>query len=133
MLRYNSNKISCAIITCIFAFTNANAAEDIQAVPPERINILVTYGEEECPKPIGDEIVVCAQKPESERYRIPEELREDKEIKAEQSWSSSVSTLDESARTERPGSCSVVGSNGFSGCQAAALRQWFNERQEARE
>ena len=43
---------------------------------PERFSILVTYGDDACPEAQADEIVVCAQRPESERYRIPKELRE---------------------------------------------------------
>ena len=45
--------------------------------PPERTSVLYTYGDEPCPEPKGDEIVVCAQQPESERYRVPKELREE--------------------------------------------------------
>lgn len=96
---------------------------------PDRINILVTYGDDKCPEANGDEIVVCAQRPESERYRIPKELREiEKAEEGEQSWSSVVASHDEAARVGRPNSCSVVGSFGFSGCQAAIMRQWFDER-----
>ena len=37
--------------------------------------VLVIYGNDACPSSEGQEIVVCARKPESERYRIPSELR----------------------------------------------------------
>lgn len=96
---------------------------------PERFSVLVTYGDDECPEGEPDEIVVCAKRPESERYRIPQELRQTEEDSAgEQSWSSTVASHDEAARPSRPNSCSVVGTNGWSGCQAALLRQWFDER-----
>ena len=36
--------------------------------PPERISFLVTYGDDHCPVAEGEEIVVCAQRPESDRY-----------------------------------------------------------------
>jgi len=99
--------------------------------PPQRTSVLYTYGDEPCPEPKGDEIVVCAQQPETERYRVPKDLRE--EIKDDVpagggSWASTVEGYDNVARATRPGSCSPVGSYGFTGCAAAAMRQWFEAR-----
>lgn len=99
--------------------------------PPQRTSVLYTYGDEPCPEPQGDEIVVCAQQPESDRYRVPKELRE--EIKEDVpagggSWASAVEGYDNVARASRPNSCSPVGSYGFTGCASAAMRQWFEER-----
>jgi len=99
--------------------------------PPERTSVLYTYGDEPCPEPQGDEIVVCAQQPETERYRVPKELRE--ELKEDVpvgggSWASAVEGYDNVARATRPNSCSPVGSYGFTGCAAAAMRQWFEAR-----
>lgn len=99
--------------------------------PPQRTSVLYTYGDEPCPEPEGNEIVVCAQQPESERYRVPKELRE--ELKDDTpvgggSWASRVEAYDDIARQTRPGSCSPVGSYGYTGCAALALRQWFEAR-----
>lgn len=95
----------------------------------ERWSFLTTIGEEQCPQSSGDEIVVCAEVSESDRYRIPKNLRQTQiETASAQSWTSVVETLDDGARAGRPGSCSAVGSYGFTGCLAAALRQWFAER-----
>ena len=99
--------------------------------PPERTSVLYTYGDEPCPEAGEGEIVVCAQRPESERYRVPQELRE--ELKEEEavgggSWASKVEGYENVARASRPNSCSPVGSYGFSGCAAAALRDWFEAR-----
>ena len=99
--------------------------------PPQRTSVLYTYGDEPCPEPKGDEIVVCAQQPETERYRVPKELRE--EIKEDVpagggSWASAVEGYDSIARVGRPNSCSAVGSNGWTGCTAALIRDWFEER-----
>ena len=41
--------------------------------PPQRTSVLYTFGNDPCPEPQGDEIVVCAQQPESDRYRVPKE------------------------------------------------------------
>jgi len=99
--------------------------------PPQRTSVLYTYGDEPCPEPQGDEIVVCAQQPETERYRVPKELRE--ELKEDVavgggSWASAVEGYDNVARATRPNSCSPVGSYGFTGCASAAMRQWFEAR-----
>lgn len=99
--------------------------------PPQRTSVLYTYGDEPCPEPVGDEIIVCAQQPESERYRVPKELREGLKDDAPAgggSWASAVEGYDNVARTTRPNSCSPVGSYGFTGCAAAALRDWFEAR-----
>jgi hypothetical protein len=109
----------------------ALAQVDDLAQSAQRTSILYTYGDEPCPEPVGDEIVVCAQQPETERYRVPKELRE--ELKDDTpvgggSWASAVEGYDNVARATRPNSCSPVGSYGFSGCASAALRQWFEER-----
>lgn len=99
--------------------------------PPQRTSVLYTYGDEPCPEPVGDEIIVCAQQPESERYRVPKELREKlqhDEAVGGGSWASTVEGYDNIARATRPNSCSPVGSYGFTGCASAALRQWFEAR-----
>lgn len=95
----------------------------------QRWSFLVTYGDEQCPPAQGDEIIVCARLPESERYRIPEPLREKRpDSVGGMSWASHVESFEQVARLSRPDSCSSVGSNGWSGCAAKALRQWFDER-----
>lgn len=99
--------------------------------PPQRTSVLYTYGDEPCPEPQGDEIVVCAQQPESERYRVPKELREELKDDAPVgggSWASAVEGYDNVARASRPNSCSPVGSYGFTGCASAAMREWFEAR-----
>lgn len=101
------------------------------AQPPQRTSVLYTYGDEPCPEPEGNEIVVCAQQPESERYRVPKELREELKDDAPVgggSWASKVEGYDNIARQTRPNSCSPVGSYGYTGCAALALRQWFEAR-----
>ncbi|MDO7834132.1 hypothetical protein Q4610_03650 [Sphingobium sp. HBC34] len=96
--------------------------------PPERTINLLVYGDDPCPQGKGDEIVVCARRPESERYRIPRKLREKPEIVGGPGWGSQVATMEQTQRQTLPNSCSVIGSNGFTGCTARMLEQWFAER-----
>jgi hypothetical protein len=99
------------------------------AEPDERIQTLVVYGEDPCPKSDDGSIVVCARKPESERYRIPKSLRDKAAPAGEQAWGSRVQTLEAASRAVLPNSCSPIGTNGYTGCTAAMLRQWYAERQ----
>ena len=103
----------------------------LAADPPARQSTLVVYGNDPCPSTGSDnEVVVCARRPEEERYRIPRRIRERQPL--ETSWASRVEGLDEESRQMRPNSCSVVGSNGFTGCNAAMIRQWYAERRARR-
>jgi hypothetical protein len=92
-----------------------------------RESTIIVYGEDPCPQPENEnEAVVCARRPEEERYRIPRQIRERQPT--EESWGSRVAGLDDGSREMRPGSCSAVGSGGQSGCANAMIRQWFLER-----
>ena len=116
------------------AFLSASAAlsddpvEPTASEMPERISFLVAFGDEKCREPVGDEIVVCANMPENERYRIPLALRKKERVITDRSWSSAVEALDSFASDLRPNSCSVNGSNGFTGCTQKMLQKWFAER-----
>ena len=102
-----------------------------QDAPPERQSQITVYGEDPCPRSTDEEIVVCHRRPEEERYRIPAPLRRSTR-NSEQAWTARVETLDEVSRDSRPGSCSVVGSFGQSGCAAALIRQWYEARRARR-
>jgi hypothetical protein len=41
-----------------------------------------------------DEVVVCARKPEAERYRIPERLREGGSLQSRQSWAARAKSFE---------------------------------------
>ena len=93
----------------------------------ERVNALIVYGNDPCPRGEGDDIVVCARKPESERYRIPQGLRIDPNDPASQSWANRATALEYVGRTGI-GSCSPVGSGGASGCFNKLVREARAER-----
>jgi hypothetical protein len=59
----------------LLAWAFPAAAQEAEADLPERTTTAVVYGEEACPKAEEGEIVVCARRPEGDRYRIPKELR----------------------------------------------------------
>jgi hypothetical protein len=105
----------------------------IFAETPARQSTLIVYGNDPCPRATADnEAVVCARRPEGERYRIPAPLRRRPDRPSEVSWASRVEGLDDASRPMRPNSCSVVGSYGQSGCTQAMIRQWYAERRQQR-
>ncbi|MEA3062514.1 MAG: hypothetical protein QOJ94_2295 [Sphingomonadales bacterium] len=100
----------------------------VAAGPPQRTATVTVYGDDPCPKAQGDDIVVCARKPERERYRIPKELRHEGEDLSEQAWGARNEALEEANRATMPGGCSTVGSYGQTGCTQQMLRQWYAAR-----
>lgn len=96
----------------------------------ERINQLIVYGDDPCPPSTDEEITVCARKPDSERYRIPEDLRDDPNDPRNQTWSERATELQYVGRTGI-GSCSPVGPGGASGCFNEIVRQARAERENS--
>ncbi|MGZ8348248.1 MAG: hypothetical protein ACXWUP_14165 [Allosphingosinicella sp.] len=100
---------------------------------PGRETSLIVYGEDPCPAAEDEEeIVVCARRPEEERYRIPAPLRRGAEL-SERSWSNQAAELEDAQRDTRPNSCSVVGSDGHTGCTQQLIRNWYAERRARRQ
>ena len=110
----------------------AAAQNEIQTSAPQRETSLVVFGEDPCPEPADEEeIVVCARRPEEERYRVPASLRRGEQLR-ETAWSSRAADLEEAQRDTRPDSCSVVGSFGQTGCIQQMLRAWLDQRRGVR-
>ena len=80
-----------------------------------KIAEIIVYGNDPCPRSTDDAIVVCARKPESERYRIPERYRESGPLQSRQSWAQKAKSFEYVGRTGIQ-SCSAVGPAGYTGC-----------------
>lgn len=86
-----------------------------------RTRTVLVYGNDPCPKSENpDEIIVCARRPEEERYRIPRELRDAERagtIAREDNVAANRAQL-ASGRDAATGtgSCSTVGPGGTTGC-----------------
>lgn len=103
----------------------------VEAAPlTDRTISIVVYGDDPCPKSTEDEIVVCARRPEEERYRIPKELRKAPEDVTARAWGDRALALDEISRAGMPNSCSPVGSGGQTGCMEMLMRQWHAARRD---
>ena len=98
-----------------------------QAPADPKISQVIVYGNDACPPSTEDTIVVCAKKPEAERYRIPEEFRGNRNAPENQSWATRATELQYVGRTGI-GSCSTVGPGGMIGCYNDLVRQARAER-----
>jgi hypothetical protein len=97
-----------------------------------RVNEIIVYGTDPCPRSTDDEVVVCARKPESERYRIPERFRSGGSRQSRQSWARNAKSFETVGRTGI-NSCSAVGPGGHTGCLEQIINQAREERQQIRE
>ena len=92
----------------------------------QRVRQIVVYGNDPCPQGVG-EIIVCARRPETDRFRIPENVREDTPSPESESWARRAESL-ESVGATGTQSCSTVGPGGFTGCFEQLLNQSREER-----
>lgn len=88
--------------------------------------VLIIYGDDKCPESEGENIVVCARKPETERFRIPEELRHSA---GPPSWRDRAKSLEYVGRSGTA-SCSASGTGGWTGCWSSLMSQARAERRE---
>ena len=93
------------------------------------VNEIIVFGTDPCPRSTDDSIVVCARKPEGERFRIPEKLRSGGSYQSRRNWASRATQFETYSRTGT-NSCSPVGPSGFTGCVSQVIRQAFDERRE---
>ena len=92
----------------------------------DRVNQVIIFGEDECPESTGDTITVCARLDESERYRIPPNLRTSTSPENE-SWTNRALAL-EAVGDFGPLSCTPVGAGGDLGCTLEMIEAAYAER-----
>jgi hypothetical protein len=123
-------RISTAMALAAAALLGSGAqAQDAApaAEGSERINQLIVYGDDPCPASTSEEITVCARKPEAERYRIPENLRDDPLDRRNETWTARATELQYVGRSGI-GSCSPTGPGGMIGCYDQLVREARAER-----
>lgn len=92
----------------------------------DRVNTVIIYGDDECPQSSEDMITVCARLDESERYRIPPNLRTSNSPQNE-SWTQRALAL-EAVGDFGPLSCTPVGAGGDLGCTMEMIEAAYAER-----
>jgi hypothetical protein len=97
-----------------------------QEAAGDKVRMVIVYGDDEAPVAQGDEIVVVARMPESERFRIPENLRFS-DNPANTAWINRVERL-EFVGASGTLSCSAVGPGGSTGCTQEMIRNAYADR-----
>ncbi|MCM8557700.1 hypothetical protein [Sphingomicrobium sediminis] len=103
-----------------------------QDQPRRNIIEVVVFGDDPCPRSTEDEVVICARKDESERYRIPEELRDTGSRQSRQSWVANARYL-ETVNETGISRCSPVGPAGAIGCLNTFIEQGRIDREDLEE
>ena len=93
---------------------------------------IIVYGNDPCPRSTDDQVVVCARRPEAERYRIPERYRSGGPPQARESWANKAKVL-ETVGDTGTNSCSPVGPGGYTGCLTQVIRQAQEQRRRQAE
>ena len=109
----------------VFAADNAPQADN----NGERVNQVIVYGNDPCPRSSGNDITVCARKEESERYRIPKILRQN-DSPENIAWTEKVKSY-ETVGDFGTMSCSPSGLGGFSGCTQKLIDAAYQEKKGA--
>ena len=123
------SKLSLTLGGVAFALTGLAVPTAPALAQNGKVSEIIVYGTDPCPRSSDDEIVVCARKPESERYRIPERLRQGGSLQSRQAWAARAKQFETVGRTGI-NSCSAVGPGGYTGCEQQLINQAFNEREE---
>ena len=93
---------------------------------------MVVYGDDPCPKSSSGEIVVCARRPDNDRYRIPERFRKPDELTGDrESWAYHAEQL-EMVGASGIESCSPVGPGGATGCMQQLIKSAELERRKGK-
>jgi hypothetical protein len=111
-----------ALLPAAFALASPASAQSAE----EKINQLIVYGDDPCPQSNENEITVCARKAETERYRIPENLRESI-TPQNRAWTDKVIAY-ETVGAAGTLSCSAVGPGGMTGCTGKMIDAAYAEK-----
>ncbi|HEY8605384.1 hypothetical protein [Tsuneonella suprasediminis] len=108
----------------------AAAQDQAQDAPgDDSVNMVIVYGEDECPQSTEAEITVCARRPEGDRFRIPSSLRTS-DSPENTSWTQRVQKL-ETVGNFGAMSCSPKGAGGFTGCTQALVDAAYAAKKES--
>lgn len=79
--------------------------------------VLQVFGEDKCPAN-----TICVRAPESERFRIPKDLRKATLTPSQQSWATRQQVVMDENRAG-PSGCDTAGNQGWGGCFGEEMRK----------
>jgi len=126
-MRIQSTLMSAAAMAVAAGF----AALPAPAVAQSAGNVaeIIVYGNDPCPRSTDDQVVVCARRPEAERYRIPPKMRPSGTPQQMESWAVRSKNL-ETVGATGINSCSPVGPAGYTGCLMKVIQEAKGERKQ---
>jgi hypothetical protein len=119
--------MSAAAVTLAGGYAALPSPATAQAQP--NIAEIIVYGNDPCPRSTDDQVVVCARRPETERYRIPPNMRQSGTPQQMQSWAVRSKSLETTGATGI-NSCSPVGPAGYTGCLQKLIKEAQGERKQ---
>jgi hypothetical protein len=90
---------------------------------------IIVYGNDPCPRSTEDQVVVCARRPEAERYRLPPNYRPSGTPQQMESWAVRSKSLETVGNTGI-NSCSPVGPAGYTGCLQKVIKEAYGQRKQ---
>lgn len=126
-MRIFTTLMSAAAVTLTGAYAVGPAPAMGQAQP--NIAEIIVYGNDPCPRSTDDQVVVCARRPEAERYRIPKNMRQSGTPQQMESWAVRSRNL-ETVGATGINSCSPVGPAGYTGCLEKVIKEANGERKQ---
>lgn len=125
MRRLTGSMTAAAILATGLAVPAAPALAQRRAVSE-----VVVYGNDPCPRSSDNEVVVCARKPEADRYRIPPKYRPSGTRQQMDSWANRAKAIEYVGNTGTM-SCSPVGPGGYTGCLSQEISRAKAEAAES--
>lgn len=97
-----------------------------------RQRYVTVFGNDECPKPGPDEVIVCARLPDEQRFRIPAQVRTSTNrvspFETNRSLLLGDRTTNGGGAGSAIGSCSAIGPSGHVGCTLNQVDAWAKDR-----
>ena len=116
-------KIAAGLAVAIAGFAGGSLGSAAPALAQSATTgEVIVYGDDPCPRSTDDEVVVCVRRPETERYRIPENMRTSGTPQERTAWSVKSRALMNVGNTGI-NSCSAVGPGGHTGCLVQSIRE----------
>jgi hypothetical protein len=125
------NKLTTFMSAAAMTVAGGYAALPEPALAQEAPNVaeIIVYGTDPCPRSTDDQVVVCARRPEAERFRIPPNMRQSGTPQQMQSWAVRSKNL-ETVGATGINSCSPVGPAGYTGCLQKVIKEAYGERKQ---
>ena len=119
--------LSAAAVAVAGGYSEMPTPALAQAQP--NIAEIIVYGNDPCPRSTDDQVLICARRPEAERYRIPPKMRQSGTPQQMESWAVRSQSLETVGATGM-NSCSPVGPAGYTGCLTKLIKEANGERKQ---